>query len=148
MRIGQLTSDAAGPAISGWQAGYPPHVAQLFQTTDPFGPAEPIYLGIFDGGHLLSVVTLAPRAKGVYEVHLALKKGQAVAKLLPAFLSIRAQLFGQLNVRELVGWVPTMHRGIRQLAATVGFQPTGATLLQTMSGRRLVEWQQLAMKVS
>lgn len=127
------------------QQGIPPRTLALLSPIDPFGPVEQVHLGIFDDTSLKAVITLEARGRGLYEIHLALQRGQGVGKLLPAFFSIRHQLFEELAVKELIGWVPTLHTGIQRLAATVGFHWTGATLLQ-MSNNRLTEWRQLSLR--
>lgn len=145
MHITQLLADDAEQSLALLNAEQPPRTRALLSPLDPRLPVETVHLGIFDDTQLTAVVTLEARGRGVYEVHLALKRGRGVDHLLPAFFSIRQELFTKLNARELVGWVPTLHTGIQKVAHTVGFEWSGATLLQ-MSGKRLVEWRQLVLK--
>lgn len=143
MHITQVPPDVVHTVTSGWQTDHPPRFAAAFSTVNSADTS--VHLGIFIDSSLSCVVTLEPRARGIYEVHLALKRGLTVAELLPAFFSIRQQLFGQLNVKEISGWVPLLHKGIHRVAASVGFKPSGASLLQ-MVGSRLTEWRQWVLK--
>lgn len=127
------------------QQAIPARTLALLSPVDIFGPAEQVHLGIFNDTSLRAVITLEARGRGLYEVHLAVQRGQGISNLLPAFFSIRHQLFEELAVKELIGWVPTLHTGIQKLAAIVGFQWTGATLLQ-MNNNRLTEWRQLSLR--
>ena len=145
MNIVHLSEDTAVSEMERWQVDQPPRFNAAFSTVAQSD--DSVHLGIFSDSHLQSVVTLQPRGPGIYEVHLAMRKGAAVTELLPAFLSIRTQLFGQLGVREISGWVPTLHWGVRKVAEQVGFTESGATLLQ-MIGSRLTEWKQLILKVN
>lgn len=145
MHIIQLPYTAAQQATVGWADTHPTHFAATFSTVAADDTA--IHLGIIRDRDLLCVVTLRPAGKGIYELHLAVKRGQAVTELLPAFFSIREQLFNQLGVKELSGWVPRLHVGIKRVAHSVGFRESGASLLQ-LTGTRLTEWQQLILKVN
>jgi hypothetical protein len=140
MRMAQLTMDEARAATTAWQQELPRRFAAVYSTVTNDETA--IQLGIFSDAELCSVVTLAPRAKGVLEAHLAVKKGQAVTELLPALLSLRDQLFRELGVTEVHGWVARRHRGAYAVARAVGFEETGITLLQGNAGR-LLEWRQV-----
>lgn len=145
MRIAQLKSPIAHSAMEEWRSDQPSLFRAVFPTVSD--ESTDIYLGIYRDAELQSVITLQPRAKGVYEVHLALKRGVGAAQLLPAFFSVRQQLFGNLAVREICGWVPTLHLGIQRLATQVGFFWNGVTLLQ-LRGKRLVEWRQLILRAN
>lgn len=142
MHISQLTPDTARTVTTLWNDAHPRRFRAHFSTVQ--GADTNVYLGIFRDSSLQCVVTLQPHAPGIYEVHLSTAKGAVVAELLPAFLSIRQQLFAELGVREINGWVPRLHWGIRRLAEQAGFVESGVSLLSMVNGRLTEELQVIA----
>ncbi len=142
MTIQQLTSGTVRTATTAWDQDHPTRFRAAFSTVQ--GDDRSVHLGIFSDNRLQCVVTLVPRALGIYEVHLSAQKGAVVSDLLPAFFSIRQRLFGELGVREITGWVPRLHRGIRRVAQWMGFRESGVTVLK-MTNNRLTEELQVVL---
>ena len=105
-----------------------------------------IDIGVFADKYFFAKVTLHLTARRTYEVSLEADRNAPVEGIVLAGQLIRAQLFGLYGAQLVFAWVPRWAKGVQAILTTIGFQPTGVTMLHGTSRGRLIEWVQFTLR--
>jgi hypothetical protein len=97
--------------------------------------------GIFDG-EMFGLITVNHYGDGVFDVHIAAKRGASVELLAEAACMIRERLF-KSGAQAIFGWVAKFNRGIIKVGEACGMHRDGVRMFKGECHGRVIEWVHL-----
>lgn len=109
-----------------------------------------VNIGLFEGEEMFAMITTnlvamttTPAPSGVYDLHLAAARHAGAEKIVRAFISIRRQMFEDLNALALYGWVASVNRPLMRLSRRLGFKPDGMLMLKGSVREGVIRWRRV-----
>ena len=106
-------------------------------------------IGIFDSEYrfmeeLIACVSIQWKADGVYEIHMAAKRGSRIEQMVEPFLNIQKTIFEELGARFIFAFTPEWNRGLILLSTIIGMEPDGVRRIRGTTRGRAITWVRLS----